>query len=84
MNLTVHIQFPNSTGNQLGILRSEIQDENGFLHGAKDSTTYNVPGEMNASRYPIGFQQKCDASSLSDHIFSGVYYIAHKFLFQFK
>ena len=27
MNLTIHMQFPDSTGNKLGVLRAEVQNE---------------------------------------------------------
>lgn len=34
MDLTVYVEFPNSTCNQLGVLRTVVYDEDGFLHCA--------------------------------------------------
>jgi Zn-dependent M28 family amino/carboxypeptidase len=37
VDFAVDIEFPDAAGNQLGILGSEIEDQNHFMHGRKGS-----------------------------------------------
>jgi len=49
VNFTVYVQFAYSSGNQLGVLRSEVKDQNHFGHAAK------IAANVFMSRYRIRY-----------------------------